>query len=72
MNTPEYKDNMCNYLNASGCLEAFKRADDAVGVILDFITANPNTLMVTANDSNAGGMQVLEVESAERPLPPND
>ena len=68
----EGTDNMCNYLNASGCLEAFKRADDAVGVILDFITANPNTFMVTASDSNAGGMQVLEVESAERPLPPKD
>ena len=68
----EGTDNMCNYLNASGCLEAFKRADDAVGVILDFIAANPNTFMVTASDSNAGGMQVLDVKSAEQPLPPND
>lgn len=68
----EGTDNMCNYLNASGCLEAFKRADDAVGIILDFIDNNPNTFMVTTSDSNAGGMQVLDVESADKPLPAND
>jgi alkaline phosphatase len=68
----EGTDNMCNYLNASGCLEAFKRADDAIGVILDFIATNPKTFMVTTSDSNAGGMQVLDVESADRPLPTNE
>lgn len=68
----EGTDNMCNYLNASGCLEAFKRADDAAGVILDFIAENPRTFMVTTSDSNAGGMQLLDVDSADEPLPAND
>ncbi len=68
----EGTDNMCNYLNANGCLEAFKRADDAVGVILDFIAANPQTFMVTTSDSNAGGMQIFDVESADQPLPTNE
>jgi alkaline phosphatase len=68
----EGTDNFCNNLNASGCLEAFKRADDAAGTILNFIEQHPNTFMVTTSDSNAGGMQVLDVESAEEPLPAND
>lgn len=68
----EGTDNFCNNLNASGCLEAFKRADDAAGTILNFIEQNPNTFMVTASDSNAGGMQLLDVESADEPLPAND
>ena len=68
----EGTDNFCNNLNASGCLEAFKRADDAAGTILNFIEQNPNTFMVTTSDSNAGGMQLLDVESAEEPLPAND
>jgi alkaline phosphatase len=68
----EGTDNMCNNLNASGCLEAFKRADDAAGFFLDFIAANPNTFMVTTSDSNASGLQVLDVESADEPLPAND
>jgi alkaline phosphatase len=68
----EGTDNMCNYLNASGCLEAFKRADDAMAVILDFSQQNPNSFMVTTSDSNAGGLQVLDVKSANEPLPPRD
>lgn len=68
----EGTDNMCNNLNASGCLEAMKRADDAIGVILNFIEKNPKTFMITTSDSNAGGMQLVDVESAEEPLPPTD
>ncbi len=68
----EGTDNMCNNLNASGCLESFKRADDAVGVILDFIEDNPKTFVVTTSDSNAGGMQLLDVDSADERLPAND
>jgi alkaline phosphatase len=58
----EGTDNMCNNGNAGGCLEALKRADDTFGVISDFIGQNPNTFMVTASDSNAGGMQVVSAE----------
>lgn len=68
----EGTDNFCNNLNASGCLEAFKRADDAAGTILNFIEKHPKTFMVTTSDSNAGSMEVLDVESAEEPLPAND
>jgi alkaline phosphatase len=68
----EGTDNMCNNLNASGCLEAMKRADDAIGVILNFIEKNPKTFMITTSDSNAGGMQLVDVESAEEPLPTTD
>ncbi len=67
----EGTDNMCNNLNASGCLEAMKRADDAIGVILDFIEKNPKTFMITTSDSNAGGMQLVDVEP-DKPVPATD
>jgi len=65
----EGTDNFCNKMNASGCLEAFKRADDAFVPILDFIDAEPDTFLVTASDSNAGGMQVSDLDSANKPVP---
>ena len=65
----EGTDNFCNRMNASGCLEAFKRADDAFVPILNFIDANPDTFVVTASDSNAGGMQVSDLASADQPVP---
>ncbi|MDT8438064.1 MAG: alkaline phosphatase [Wenzhouxiangellaceae bacterium] len=65
----EGSDNFCNKRNASGCLEAMKRADDAIGVIVEFIARNPETFMVTASDSNAGGMQIFEVDAPGVPIP---
>ena len=65
----EGSDNFCNKMNASGCLEAMKRADDGIGIILDFIDANPDTFMVTTSDSNAGGIQVSDQASADSPVP---
>jgi alkaline phosphatase len=65
----EGTDNFCNDMNASGCLEAHKRADDAFAVLLDFIERNPRTFMVTASDSNAGGIQIQDVVSADEPVP---
>ncbi|MGM0659305.1 MAG: alkaline phosphatase [Pseudomonadota bacterium] len=65
----EGSDNFCNKMNASGCLEAMKRADDGIGRILEFIDANPDTFMVTASDSNAGGMQISGQPSADVPVP---
>ncbi len=55
----EGTDNLANANNASGTLEALSRADDAVGVFQDFVTANPKTLLIMAADSDAGGMQVV-------------
>lgn len=61
----EGTDNFCNANNASGCLEAVKRADDAIGVAMNFIGQNPNTLLVTAADSNAGGLEVVGAQAKE-------
>ena len=68
----EGTDNFCNRLNASGCLEALKRADDAAGELLDFVDANPDTLLVTASDSNAGGMNVLNMPEGLARVPEHD
>jgi len=57
----EGTDNLCNRQNANACLEAMKRADDAVGVIREFIGEHPKTFMVMTSDSNANGPQVLHV-----------
>ncbi len=65
----EGSDNLCNNMNASGCLEAMKRADDAIGTILDFIEENPDTFVITTSDSNAGGIQVSDMPAADTPVP---
>lgn len=65
----EGSDNLCNRMNASGCLEAYRRADDAIGVILEFIDGHPDTFMVTASDSNAGGIQIHDAAAVDEPVP---
>lgn len=50
----EGTDNFGNFNNARGTLEALKRADDALGVGLEFIKNNPDSLLLTAADSVAG------------------
>jgi alkaline phosphatase len=64
----EGSDNFCNYNHAAGCIEAVKRADDAVGVAMNFIQKNPNTLLVTAADSDAGGLELVGVTETDFPL----
>ncbi len=54
----EATDNFANANNAIGNLTAHKRADDAIGYVLDFIETNPNTLLITASDSEASGMEL--------------
>jgi len=71
----EGSDNFANHNNALGALTALARADEAMGVALDFVERNPETLVITAADSDAGGMQVYPIQDAdslvaERPLPP--
>ena len=58
----EGSDNFSNVNNAIGALTALARADTAIGVALDFIERNPNTLVITAADSDAGGMEVFAVK----------
>jgi glycerophosphoryl diester phosphodiesterase len=53
-------DNFGNNNNAPGSLEGLRRTDAAIGVAMDFIERHPNTLMVTAADSDAGGLQVVD------------
>lgn len=55
----EGTDNFGNNNNARGVLEAGRRADEAIGVFAEFVGRNPNTLMLTTADSDAGGMQVI-------------
>jgi len=56
----EATDNFPNNANARGSFEAGRRADETFGVFIDFITNNPNTLLITTADSNAGGKLIIE------------
>ena len=58
----EGTDNIANNMNAAGTLEALARADAATGVMLDFVEANPDTMLIMAADSDAGGLQVVSAE----------
>lgn len=64
----EGTDNFGNVANAIGSLEAGRRADEAFGVFWDFVNKNPNTLLITAADSSAGGMSLLGPVTLSNPL----
>jgi alkaline phosphatase len=72
----EGTDNFGNRNNANGKLEALSNADEAIGFALKFIEQNPNTLVVTASDSEAGGLEVVGYEidnlTENNPLPERD
>jgi alkaline phosphatase len=73
----EGSDNFANVNNAIGAMTALTRADAALGVALDFVDRNPQTLLVTAADSDAGGMQVFPIRDpdpnvAMKVLPPTN
>lgn len=55
----EATDNFGNAANAIGSFEAGKRSDEAFGVFVEFVNTNPNTLLITAADSSAGGKHIL-------------
>ncbi|WP_299402242.1 alkaline phosphatase [Acaryochloris sp. IP29b_bin.148] len=58
----EGTDNFGNNNNAAGTIEAVLRADEAIGVAQDYIdNVNPNTLLITAADSDGGGLEVDDV-----------
>jgi alkaline phosphatase len=54
----EGTDNFSNLNNAAGFLEAGMRADDAIGIFLEFAKNKGETLLLTTSDSDAGGLQV--------------
>ena len=59
----EGTDNFGNNNNAAGTIEAVLRADAAIGVAQDYIdSTNPDTLLITAADSDGGGLEVDDSE----------
>jgi alkaline phosphatase len=56
---PESIDNFGNNNNAVGMLQAMRDADEAIGVALRHLERDRRTLIITAADSDAGGMQVV-------------
>jgi alkaline phosphatase len=64
---PESNDNFGNNDNAIGLLESMRDTDDAFGVALDFLKVRPRTLILTAADSDAGGMQVISPNISGNP-----
>ncbi|MDJ0844635.1 MAG: alkaline phosphatase [Crocosphaera sp.] len=55
----EGSDNFPNNNNGAGGVEAILRADAAIGVAQNFVkNVNPNTLVLTTADSDAGGLEV--------------
>ena len=70
----EGSDNFANNNNAAGALTALTRADEAIGVALDYVRGHPQTLLLTVADSDAGGLEVYPIRDpdtlvAEKPLP---
>ncbi|WP_066382208.1 alkaline phosphatase [Anabaena sp. CA = ATCC 33047] len=64
----EGTDNFANSNNAPGTIEALRRADAAIGVAMDYVNnQDPNTLVITAADSDAGGMEVFQYAPYTRP-----
>ena len=55
----EGTDNFGNHTNANAMLEALKRADDAIGIANSYVKQNKNTMLITASDSEAGGMEIF-------------
>ena len=68
----EGSDNFANANNAAGTLEALGRADEALGAALSYMERDPETLLLTTADSDAGGLEVWPVRGAAaggKPLP---
>ncbi len=64
----EGSDNFGNNNNAPGTFEALRRADETIGLALDFLETHPDTLFITTADSEAGGMDVIGISDSETSL----
>jgi len=60
----EGTDNFGNCNNAPGMLEAMRRADEGLGVALDYVERHPDTLLLYASDSSAGNPDVIGLRGA--------
>jgi alkaline phosphatase len=76
----ESTDNMPNQNNAIGSLRALKRSDDLIGVARDFQNkrgkyfkrdGDPNTLLLTAADSDGSALQVIALRGGTTDGPVN-
>ncbi len=67
----EANDNFGNNDNAVGMLQAMRDTDDAIGVARAYLRKNPRTLILTAADSDAGGMQVVSPNKSGSNPPTN-
>jgi alkaline phosphatase len=54
----EANDNFGNNNNAIGMLHALRDTDEAIGLAREYVKRNPDTMILTAADSDAGGLQV--------------
>ncbi len=63
----EATDNFANNNNAIGNLTAHSRVDETFGYVLKYVEENPNTLFITASDSEASGMELWGPEEIEMP-----
>lgn len=70
----EGTDNFGNHNNAPGFLEAARRADEAIGLLRRYVADHPQTLLVTAADSDGGGLRVNGYPKGEAPdlVPPRN
>lgn len=64
----EGTDNFGNNNNAAGTLEAMRRGDAAIGIANEFVKKYSNTLLLTAADSDAGGLEVRDPRKAGEPV----
>jgi alkaline phosphatase len=55
----EGTENFGDHNNAAGMLEAMRRGDEAIGVASEFVSKHPDTLLMTAADSDAGGIRLV-------------
>ena len=66
----EGTDNFGNHNNAAGVFEAMQRTDESFGVARTYVTLHPRTLLITAADSDAGGMRMYGlVLHPDKPTP---
>ncbi|MEN9278191.1 MAG: alkaline phosphatase, partial [Thermostichus sp. DG_1_5_bins_95] len=64
---PESVDNFGNNANAIGTLTALKHSDELIGVARAFQGRVADTLILTAADSDAGGLQLVSPPPVKKP-----
>ncbi|MGF1448457.1 MAG: alkaline phosphatase [Opitutales bacterium] len=60
----EATDNFGNHNNAKGTFQALAHADAAIAIAADYVAKHPDTLLITAADSDAGSMALLSPPAA--------